>query len=1511
MSLLEEFSSPEDQVSLDAMYAEDGSPKAIIPSATVRAKASEAAILSGQVEETYRKIFGELSSGETFSYEQESNKHQASINESDEKLLVQMLGDPTLSIEQKQKAVDFLQESRKKRVPLAKQIVMKAASDDSPGENREQEMMRTVSASEMVGPMYEYRKHLEELRNAHGASLNSETGTAVNDFLELIVPFSVNKTGGDMLSKIKDEIGVGGSWLDAIAPGEAMVAIREALANTPVDQRAEVSRRVIDIIKSHSGNVISDDNDFIEYITAEAIFEEDGYGNVSRWLDNLSGLLDIVGIGAILKPGKALVKGSSSISRNAAVNPTRPTSVFNSVGSANPERGREMFSMIVQSEGDELSEALTGVGRSDAIMSSVAPQAISETGEVAAKVPAVQKKLIEVDPEAVRVLHDDGGIYITQKDKQRALANITNDIHNAKGLTIHDNMVQVGLDGNRVQIRAVYGTDEGGFLRAEDAISQAKFSLREYPIGDGDITILKRTGDVYDEVPLDLVKGVDGDYMVQVKINKAIDPTDVAGLESLDVKRNFFDRIPSLISTKAGSISRHLLDASSMLSKSITGAAEVAVDRAVRLDKVLLKEHDEFAKMYMGLEEVRRAKVYEYLKEANFKGIELSEGELVARGFTGGEISAINKWRKAWDTHFFLENRDLARTLSIKGFKLFDDGVDRFFVKPVTKINNPGKVYDASLGVVRTMSKEEIDGLYDAGGTLARFRSAENIDGDVVEYMMVHNTPGSYARAIRETDQVLNYRKGYYQIQYNAPRFIIKKVRDKSGNVMYEKAIGVAGNTQDAERFLERQARMDGVAPEDWGFVRGDRNQLSVEDDVYWDLQKTSGRIAQRRRGESLENASGTVHVGDSDFIADPVESAIRAARSISGRATMRESLEFSKIRAMQQFEKVFPKSGGRTVWPRSAEEIGREQMHSKLSSDARTTWEYLNYLENGYHNSIDEAWKALSNGLADFAGSIGLTKTERAMVAAGSVGPLNKARSAAFHAYIGTNPLRQLIIQPHQIVRTLAYDPVASVQAITDGRKYLAWLASGKKLDEQDEVVKFIRDSGMLDAVDRHNLVRASLSDMAESTSKGRRVAGKTKRLVLDTPRKYGFDLGEQVNLLHHMLTVRRRFINQGRNLSDKAVRDEAYAEARALSYSMNYAGDMPYNQNFMNAFLQFMQVPHKAIMQVTTNRRLTPAERTRLAMFDATMWGIPAVSVAEMLGQDILPEDKVLRDTVVHGLEDVILNKVINMVTGSENEIDFSSLAPYDLTGWGKFMTAMWEDGLHSVIINSPSGQLFTGNNPRITNSIRRMSRFFGYTEDPQLSPATMTEALGEVAKISSGFSNAFKASIILEQSRIADSKGYVLKDDASNVEAIAQMFGFQSKDVSSFYELSRKLSEDRGGRIKKNDVQKLVDEAFYLYQNRMDEGDTQTDLILNVTDVMFRVFKDPADREIVMKEVNKRLKETNYSLIPKVVEYAKLKGSEDVKSMIKRSSLSEDEKSKLLDVVQHILDAKNEED
>lgn len=1205
-----------------------------------------------------------------------------------------------------------------------------------------------------------------------------------------------------------------------------------------------------------------------------------------------------------------LADAISRIELNSVVRLENPSAPHSIIKLTNPQRARNNHEALIVSVDDVAAEALTGVKRNQAIANDVFPQVGTPSGAVLSQPTDIQRNLRrkELVPEHIReYIWSSGRIDLTPQEKAAVRANVVRDFQSAEGLVMNEAMGSFTLDGGRIKISATYGTPEGSFASAKEARDQAMYALRKMGIREDEVEVLERKG--RDFVPVNVDEAVgEGAYMVRINTYHEIDPSDIAKFEEFKVKLNFADRFSALNWGSSGSMARHLLDAASMLDKRITGAASNIADQGAKLEQMMLEEAKIYSDKFSKLDKTQKAMVEKYLVEANLNGLAFDPVDLMARGFDMNAVDAVRSWREFWDVNYYLENFDMVRTLNAQGFQYFKNKNAELFARPVAKNQSNNKVYDPDIDQVVLINKQDMDDLYDLGGTVAKLRRPTDFGGDTAEYMLVRNSPTSYVRKIRDSDTVLNYREGYYAIQYKAPRFVDEVAADGT-----RRAIAVAGDTLEAQHFATRMAR--NATKGETYVVRSDDRAMRKGSDDWFDLNSARGRIAQRHRGKTLEDSSGMNHLGDGSYIEDPVSSAIKAAKSISGRTVARPMLETAKARFMQQYAKYLPSDGmGGVRFPSSVEEMGAKgESYSSAIADARTTWEYIRYLENGYINSVDNFFKSFLHMLSETTGNVSvktgmksLGKLERGFDYLSELSPTGLGKNLVFNAYIGTNVLRQWIVQSHQATRTWAYNPKGWITGkIPD---YMASYVNYKMNDvfglpnvprqQTKEFVKFIDDSGMMAAVDKQNLVRGTLKDASDHSNL--LIKGSAK--ALNVPRQIGFDMGERANMLGHLAATYDKYVSAGKDMSLKAVRDEAYSEARALSYDMNFAGDMPYNQNAAGMLLQFMQVPHKAMAQLT-NQRLPVSMRMRLIAADMMFWGPPSLLVSSVMGGDILPEDPKLREAITFGMESMLLNEMFRKLAKDDDiNIDFSSLAPYDMTGWGEFFMAMYEGGFSQALLNSPSGQLLKSDG-KVQNAIKSMARAFSFQEPIEETPDTFFDVLNETLSISSGYSNGMKAYLALKTGQRYNKYGSLIDNDTHPIEAYAEAFGFSDASQRDLYYASKKSSESVKSHKEEvtQDVKVILD---YVAKRMVGTDPREVELIQRTTAIaLSRYADDPVAQEIFRQQLMFKLRDPNEGLLYNLLKASGLPESGELKDTIRMSSLPEEQKQQLIKRIEDI--------
>lgn len=1213
---------------------------------------------------------------------------------------------------------------------------------------------------------------------------------------------------------------------------------------------------------------------------------------------------------------------------NAHTVEENPASVGKIAANSNPEAGRQMLLAAYKAEDDTAAQAIYGSSKNDAIASSIYPQIGTDSGVVTSRInnaDAAIREEFKPDDGMMNIIHDSSGFAFTPSERAYARANVVHDFENAEGMSHNQAMSSITSDGSNQKISAVYETAGGSWSNAEQAVEQAKYSLRGQGVVDSDITLLVKRGLDHVPVTLDEARGVEGDYKVRVDMNR---PLTVADLNDdqwtqFNVRLNALDRVPA---ASKFNLASNVIDASSMLDRQITGAGAIADRQANRLHKQLLKIGGDFSDKYVATKAAkgqtaneRKALIDSYIREANYNEIPLTITDLTARGFTADEQHTLVAFRKYWDNHHFLENMSLGRSMDKQGYQLFKNKNAELHARPIAKDSTLGSMYDPATDTVRAFTKAELDHIYNNGGTIAKFRKTNTFAGADADHMVVRNTPNEYLRKIRDSDQILNYKEGYFQLQYKSPKFVDLVERNAAGHETNRITHAVSGDTLEAERFATRMnTNHTGAGKYE---VRNDeRGPLSRDRDEAYHLDSATGRIAQRHRGKLLEDASGLNRLGDGSYIKNPSQVIMDTSRGIAGNIISTPMLDVMKaryVRDFAEFTQLDPLSK-QFVFPRDFSSIVKtgEQTSSRIA-DARTTWHYIHNMESSKINSLDQMAKAAFNILADIEGKTaarlgakgGAINNHLGEIAASlergtremgqGTGVSGKIKGGVSSALLSLNPLRQIPVQAYQAFRTVAYNPGGWLR-FAMGYNPTGWInagaiprlvtayameaagISGKALHKDSaEFMAIVRRTGLLDSIDQSNMVRGTLLQAAESGK------GSIPSRIAQTGRKIGFDTGESINQLMHMAAVFDRYKRLGLDMTKRDNIDKMLSETDALTLGQTKSNDFDYQSSSMGALLQFLQIPHKMLLNYT-NRAFTSGQAIQMFLGDMVLFGAPAAYVSGMLGKDLLPPDHPeLADYIQHGILVGTYNHVLNDIYGDQYKgLNFSALDPRaGLDGWSKLGLSLMgggkgTGGFAQIYANSPAGS-FTSN--RVGSAIRMTSRYFtGINDYDNNDPTTFLTMMSEWGKLSGGWNNATKAYLMMETHKRVSQYGDQIDQDTTNFETIAQLFGLGSYSQSEIYLMQKGLSDDSNAH--KQEVMTVYKDIKAYYTDKFHEGNVDPEWLTGVTGAVLNKYKDdPVAQELIVKQMQYDLTGPEAGLLSSIIKSANLPGSNDMLDQI----------------------------
>lgn len=1080
-------------------------------------------------------------------------------------------------------------------------------------------------------------------------------------------------------------------------------------------------------------------------------------------------------------PKSALASAIDRAYVNGMVATTHPRAPANILSSVNFEKGQTLYAHVVMDETGQMAEALHGTTRTEAIVSQISPQFTDELGKVTQKMDnpeRVWRKLLsEGMGEIVNNVRD--GIRYTPSELAAARSNVVKDFTDATGMELNDAMTSIQYNGDRITFKGTYTNGQGGWASSEDALSQARYAMKNRSIADDDIELLRLEGDDFVPVKKEAVVGQEGVYAIRINVDEFITDKDVTkaattktgkettnpAWDALDVKRNWIDRFFGTGKNKHGSVHQHLFEPNSSLHKTITGSFAVAEDKSSIIQNALLNQFKQFSDKYVKLDKVMKGRVDDYIIEANVRQLPF-DYTAVRNQFPEHVADMLQDWRNAWDGMWMLENFDVMRSLNIEGYQMFKHANIEAVVRKASSGFTDAKIYDPATDTISKLTEADRKALKANGGYIGEFRAPMNLNGQEVSYMIVRNTPTEYARVFNNQDRILNYRHGYYQVSYKAPRFI----EETDGVTGLKKVVQVTGSTKRAQEIIDRLKLSN---PNNEYRHHRDERKIDRNRDVYWELNSSFGRIAQRHRGKLLEDTVGMQYTDAADFIANPVDSAVRASMSMGGRIAMRDALTTAKNRFIHQYSELLTEGFPR-MFPASLDQIYKKgDIDTKELADARTTWNYINSMENGYINAMDEAFKMGFNHLADLAGLKGFETVEKILNNASEINVTGNVKGAVFGAYMASHPMRQWLIQGAQGARLAGYSGIHLPKV---------WKIMAEGLDKTTDFRKFMDETGMIQSLHRNNLVRGTLLEAAGRQS----VTGRMADKAMQTLRKVGFDLGEGMNTYAAGAAVWERYAREGKDLADATVRSEMHREIRAVNRNMNRAGDMPYNNNFLALLFTYAQVPHKFALQ-WADRTLMPKDRARLIATDLTMWGLPAGVGAWVANQDFMQEFPELKEIVEDGVNSFMVNHALTSAYGDTVNIDWSSMAPYDLSRFGDIAVGMVGDkNWGQLISESPAGRVLgLGIDSRLGFAVKTTAKWMTELTSDDIHTKNIGDVVDAWARISSGWTSYQEAVMMYNLGMVVDKQGRIVDDSTNLPEVAARVLGFGTRDTKKYYE------------------------------------------------------------------------------------------------------------------------------
>lgn len=1361
--------------------------------------------------------------------------------------MIDAVADPTLSQETKQSIVSggTTGYNLGMKAPTLNSLAEEAIVADSGSHESARSAEGRNLLLESVNRVTAHKREMTKLIN--GMNVDEGVVSKVVDHAELMAPFAEWIHFDRLLKEVKGE-----SSTNLL--GQQKQELYDHIKGQPLEKRAEMAEALIDLLQDNDSVVLPDGNDVITVDALENMLVENDYSDFERYFDNVTSVLDTIGVGALLRTATKGVKGArvvaevgevvpsvkagqeakvaqeaewmreqSAISRKATSTYIRseviPTSPAEIVKDYNPEVARDMYKMALEDETGESAQALFGTSREEVISKVELPEPEMVEGVMPNKVE-MRRPAGDMDKDLERAYKKDGVTILSETEMSSLRTHISAGLEEVQGMVMHPSSMTVRVNADETtRFTARYSPLDSGFETPQEAIDSAEVAFRAYGLGPEHFSILARRGDEWVETS---IKDLDAeavlkaagapvdtdsvDYAIGLKYDYKFNPDDLdlvqGELNNLVTSPGIFAKGLSIVDEAIGdlpaklgqgSIQQNLLDSASVIHPQIQGAASVAVDKTQFVKRLFIQQFDEFSEGYAGLSRNRRAAMTDYIHKANLEGLPLDVAELATK-FDDKEISLLKKWRKANDTMWHVANDDMIVSLRSRGLKMFTHkGSDTNLVGyPKTRGSvKAGAVFDVNTNKIVNKTSGELDTIYDSGGELVELAEAIEVDGQWIDRVVSDNTSaGGFTRAIRDGETVLAYRDGYYPVMYDANIFLYKKVKGADGKE-FTKVFASAKSQTEATELLGKIQKAEKLSDEDMGKTYGSRKDRRIDnpnnslfDEGAWNVSANTGLSAQRLRGKRLESAGADYQSLGKEHLKDPLEAIARQVQTLSQRVSMRTTMDAMKKRWLLKYSdalelKTNPKTGKAELPKGIADIKGKDGANGQLVRDAKTNYNYISSLENGYINGIDKAYRGAMHKAADGFDKFGLGKAASKAYAAADTSPANAAKTMAFKLFISSNPARQAVVQRGQMFMLGVHNPkYAATELIPDLLGVDAVRIGASSNPKYVALAKEIEESGVMDAVEAHELIRTDLLRLADLSA-----AQKAKTAVmapLEFLQKSGFGYAEQDVLLSGWLSARNKALKAGKDLKSQRVKDEILAETRSFTLAMNRAGEMPYSQSTLGIATQFLSFQHKALLQGVSNKSLTGPQRAKLMGYSTAMFGIGATPIGIGINSLFPDQPSEVKDALKAGLVDTTLNSALTAMSGEAQAIDFGDFAPTEVYGLGNVFYSLLDDSLSEMIVKSPSGSLLFGANPRLTEAFKTGYKFFyppaNYEEE--LLHVGLPDVLHSSMNLFSGYSSVFKANYAYHTGQKMASSGRITDSDVTKVEAVATLFGFRTK-------------------------------------------------------------------------------------------------------------------------------------
>jgi hypothetical protein len=622
---------------------------------------------------------------------------------------------------------------------------------------------------------------------------------------------------------------------------------------------------------------------------------------------------------------------------------------------------------------------------------------------------------------------------------------------------------------------------------------------------------------------------------------------------------------------------------------------------------------------------------------------------------TDKEFLAYMGVRKMYDHLHLLENSAEARRWELEGISAFKTANEREISgKWYQEADSAKKVYNAdhenkyvyipdqAPGYVSKLTSEEIDEFYSNGYVLVNANRASEYDwfsnGDrFMKYALVKREDN-----LGIPEDIIPYRKNYTpKLRQDGNYFLKvkenKKVNDSNREVW--RTISYGHTPSQLERYARdvedvRVKYGEDPKPDDNYriFLDKELKEETLRDDA---ISASGGLFRGSRSTRTIEFAGDRSSEGK---LVDALDIIQRALASTADRVTMSEWRAVQREKWLKSAELVDPEVR-RVSFQRAvgliAESNIREGIKKKLL-DAHKQIEFA----SGMTTMSEQKFQGMIRSLGNYIDSKGGEKIAKYLYRIQDNSPIDLMKSYAYHTSLGAFSLVQIPLQIAGATVALSVSPQHAPKALerwltasvldlssdwTSNKKVIQLLNDRMGWDVTAKDYEFWRRSGMREGVNQTNSDIASIiNNLPYDAGVLRRIANKALA-VGELPYKFG-ELGNM--RISFFTALEEAKAQKGANFtySDSDLRD-VIARTEDFRLQMGQFNKASFQRGLLSVPAQFKQIFIK-YPEALANKRFTKAERIRIGLAQAVLWGSAGIPIFNIYSDHVLswfvdPED------------------------------------------------------------------------------------------------------------------------------------------------------------------------------------------------------------------------------------------------------------------------------------------------